>query len=148
MFNKFGSLVNIIKIVKELFATIGLTVNTDKCDTNDNGKRHIEFLNVQMQRTYEEKQTIAHRLHVKALELSYKVTQMIQAGIPNHIIFKFIQYCIIPKLNWGAFIDEDRFNNKQIYEQIDDIVITMVHNVCIPHVIDCEEFAVNFSDMR
>ena len=72
---------------------------------------------------------------------------MLDAGLPRHIIFKFIQFCILPKLNWGAFIDEDSLDVKKLYEEIDKKIIRMVHNVCIPHVVDAQEFGINFPEV-
>jgi hypothetical protein len=63
-----------------------------------------------------------------------------EAKIPRHIIFIFIRYCILTRLNWGPFVDEDRFETKTLYEEIDTIIAKMIHNVCIPHVIDSDEF--------
>jgi hypothetical protein len=47
-------------------------------------------------------------------------------------------------VNWGAFIDEDKFDTVEIYHDIDSIILGMVHDVCIPHVIETEELGFGF----
>jgi len=42
-------------------------------------------------------------------------------------------------VNWGAFVDEDKYETEDIYHDIDSIILGMVHDVCIPHVIETEE---------
>jgi hypothetical protein len=32
---------------------------------------------------------------------------MLKAKIPRSIIFSILRSCVVAKLNWGAFIDED-----------------------------------------
>lgn len=61
---------DIIDKVRELYAAIGLKVNIMKCHSSNNVENKIEFLNVTIQRTFEQKHTIAWKLYGQAIELS------------------------------------------------------------------------------
>lgn len=64
---------------------------------------------------------------------------MLQAGIPKHVVFQFIRFCILTKVNWGAFVDEDKYQVETLYNKIDELLLGMIHETCMPHVVEIEE---------
>lgn len=47
-------------------------------------------------------------------------------------------------MNWGAFIDEDKYEVESLYQKIDQVILGMVHDVCIPFVIEAQDIAMGF----
>jgi hypothetical protein len=50
----------------------------------------------------------------------------------------------LTKVNWGAFIDEDKYEVESLYQKIDCVILGMVHDVCIPFVIEAQDIAMGF----
>lgn len=126
-----------------MFAEIGLKVNESKCNSTKNHK-NLVFLNVIVSKTSNIDDSVAHRLLGNAHTYYDRVLSMMQAGIPKHIIFQFIRFCILTKVNWGAFIDEDKYEVESLYQKIDQVILGMVHDVCIPFVIEAQDIAMGF----
>ena len=60
---KYRTCEAIVEKVSAEYASVGLKVNNIKCHDSNNVEHKIEFLNVTIQRTFEQKHTIAWRLY-------------------------------------------------------------------------------------
>ena len=47
--------------------------------------------------------------------------KMLDYGVPQSIALTIFRKCIVPKVNWGAFLDESDISRdiKEIYKKID-----------------------------
>ena len=126
------------------FHEIGLNIKIEKCTNSDNELHCIKFLNVIIQRSYDENKTIAYRLLEDAIKYSALIVKLIHAKVSRHILFMFVRFIIIPRLNWAAFVDEGNEKTEALYKQIDQHVLNMIHNVCISHIVDADTFRSGF----
>ena len=58
---------------------------------------------------------------------------MINAHVERSIILKTFLMCKIPRVNWGAFIDDNTDAINNIYHKIDDELAFTFRRICTSH---------------
>ena len=109
----------LINVTTDLFKKIGLTINVTKCKFTMEGE--VKFMGITFFNNITTGmpaiESLANTIRDKCEENIEKYRLMLKAGVPKHIIFNFMKYCLIPSTNYGPFLD--CIESKDTYMDID-----------------------------
>ncbi|CAL6076745.1 Reverse_transcriptase/endonuclease [Hexamita inflata] len=106
------------------FRNIGLTLKQAKCQSTRKGHK-INFMGVEFEpQLGASKAIIDTSISEKAKKVMENLKRLHQNKVNSHVILKFIQYILVPKANWGAFIDLN--DSKSKYEILDQQIAEYV----------------------
>ena len=105
-----------MEIAQTILKKYGVSINPDKCQCTSNKETpFIEFMGANIGSHLSERQSLANKLFITMLNEKQRFKDMLAYGVPQSIALTIFRQCTVPKVNWGAFIEENNKGIKELY---------------------------------